>query len=729
MSNQTPKISREEKIAALSKILSDQNRIDFADNVSEEQKASLQQWFIESLVDIIPDSTDERRRNTAARFILDNLPVVLHADIINETPPIAWLDEQTLALQINRGSTKNFTDQLNDALNKATNEQPQKDGEIIVAETDSARAEKGEKPRKRQLNKSGRALYDPQTEDLPDYARKHSSKDLAYFARMRLGSVNYEGLDTNEFENTTLLSQNKYETILEKGGGRWLWEYLHNYLISDEALAKKDPVRWFRDICVICGCSTTTLGKLTEYSQQVWSGKQNTPDRYSKTVLKALREALSIYNTRPIRSGHGRNTGNGMGYTIPEGSLFGLPVVVQEIDGKKTTIIDAQVIEDILKKLFVEHIATPDGTVQKIYHYGQLFEPAHTLQQIKQISDSWRQGKLTRAEVMAANPIKGDSKMRHILRYYLYLNNSLEYSQINVFLNEESFTNIAALCTTLEQLNKDKWHIEKEVFAAQIESLRWLPANKTSLFHTGKKRPTDTAWEFAKHHHNGEVGNLLATYRTARGYVRNELAKRLSISKNNIQQHEDGERSGNTTINRALSEESTKSGKLTGNKRMITVNGVKQLENMWLLPTEPNDSNRIRPDVLQYLQNKQFETDIPNPAEHWMNSLEVLNNLEKTKVTRKLIKSLRKPHENPLLPIIQEAVAPYEKEPLPLINLGDQEYLVKRSENGEIFFQTSDLERLCSWFLEHQKQAKGHMWQRKLTQAHLTPSQSGQYRT
>ena len=731
MSEQSPTLSREEKIAVVSKVLSDQDQIHFADDVPEGGKDSLRQWFIESLVDIMPDEQTARRRDPAARFIFGKLPVVLHTNGNNDVKPIVWLDEQTLALQVNQYSKDNFETQLNSAHDAASDEQLKNDGEDIVAETDSAPTPKDEEAKSRQRNTSERLRYNPQAKDLPNYSKKHTLGDLGYYARMRLGSTDYDGLDTKEFENSKNISRNTYEKILEKGGGRWLWEYLHHYLLSDEALASKSPSRWFRDMCVMCGISTNTLKELTEnHSQQYWHQKHNTQNPYSKVEFDALRMALSIHLKKPVRAGYGLNTGAGIGYYIPAGSAFGLPVITQEVDEKVKTIVEPDAVEGVLRKLFVERKVGYDGKEIYIDHYHPPFDPAHTLRQIKQTSDAWREGKLTRDEVIAAKPIKSGSKLHQILKYvglsYFYPENSHEYSRLTYSLNTELSNDISSLCTTLDKLNEDKWHISKEEFAAIIESLCWLPASQSSLFHTDEKRSPDKVWEFTMQHHNGKVGKLLATYRELCGYTVEDLANRIHTSRQNITQYESGIREEIATINRALSKETKSHGILTGKQRMITIDGAKQIENLWLLPTEPNDPYKIRADVVEYLEERKFKEPIPPPSSHWVGVMDALaevagvdyeaeywNRRESTRDS--WVQKINRA-ENPIYQHVQssiiEALAPYEGEPLPLIELGGQEYLVKRGEHGEVLFQNSDIERLRPWLLE-QAQASSASHERR----------------
>jgi transcriptional regulator with XRE-family HTH domain len=562
-----------------------------------------------------------------------------------------------------------------------------------------------------------------------------------------------------EFEDASRRERKAAFAWMQKTGARWqqaevdeepspihtethqarrrLWQDRLDYLLSDEALQSKNPARWFRDICVVCGVSTPMLAEHTgEGDTAIWSKRHNTSTPYRRPELDALRVALSIHLSTPIKAGYGRNTGRGIGYYIPTGSAFGLPVITDKVDGKEK--VDPDAVEDVLKKLFVERIVGDDEKEVLINHYRPTLEPTHTLRQLKQLSDAWRQGKLTREEVIAASPIKGNSKLKQIVQYYgisyLYSAVSTEYKQLLNALHQVDL-NITSLCATLGELNKDKWHIPKPEFDEIMKSLSWLPASEIHLFKTDDKHSASEAWEFAKLHHDGTIGGFLNTYRDAHGDSQQELADRLGIEREVVSQYARGVVRKQTAINRALSiyhkNEKDENGNITHRKdesRMITVDGVEQLENMWQLPTDPSDPNKIRADVVTYLEHwksllkEEKSPNIPNPEIHWVNVMDVLDDFADTPATAHLdmadfrkypvlgqwTESLRNPQEHPVLGAVQEALAPYAGEPLPLIKLGDQEYLVKHTEHGEVMFQQSDLERLRPWLCEQVEHATTH---------------------
>lgn len=319
--------------------------------------------------------------------------------------------------------------------------------------------------------------------------------------------------------------------------------------------------------------------------------------------------------------------------------------------------------------------------------------------------------------------MQGDSKLHRLILDYgmssLYEVGSPEYHALSGVFKITHGTGIKSLCETLRHLNQQHWHMAGEEMEQTIEALRWLPASEFNLFYDEAPRDYSKAWEFAKLHHDGSIGNLLRIYREVCGATSESFAERAGMTKEGFNQYERGGRSFVAKRTRALSCDSKnplrplflEDDEAEGN-----------IENLWQLPTEPGDPNKIRADVVMFIESfDQGKKPVP-PESRW---LSIADALEQLGIAAFEVEYFRDKEVNAskdqggwvqritgydgleymqgnkafacVKAELDKALEPYEGEKLPLIELGGQEYLVKRDKEGKVLVQERDLERLRPW--------------------------------
>jgi transcriptional regulator with XRE-family HTH domain len=563
---------------------------------------------------------------------------------------------------------------------------------------------------------SGRSEYDFRKASL-SRGIAHTRLDIQRCGLLRLG---IDPADTSEKERLQALQwlraagsrwqdatvrslTSPIDTDLHKGR-RSMWQLEHEWLLSDQALLQKTPMRWFRDMCVLCGVSTTMLQQFLGGMQRHWNQLQN--ESFSRPIehlQRQIRKALSCVVESPVRAGYGANSDKWSGYPVPVGSLFGLPVLAESkaSEGRKLRV-DPRVVEGILKRLFREH-------------YSATWAVSHALRQLRHVSDAYRTGKLSREEVLAAKLLRRDGPLYVALKDYPvkheYKPRSPEYNQTIAVFKEG--TNITAMCDMLRELNKKNWHLPEPEMQLILESLQWLPASSFNLFYNERGVvDRDKAWEYSKVAHNGTLGDLLRKYREACGVSAQQLADRHNTSRQNIEDYERGRRGHAVVLNRALSQGTDIFNRSRGEAAAHT------LENLWQLPMNGDDRSELRPDVVEFIKGFIPGKLPPNPTTGWVSLQDALNTvvdvafgpgkepessshpttvlshgLGLSTVDTELLRTLHRRVDRAL----RDAVSEYEGEKLPVIELGSSEYLLKLVAPGSYAVHQDDLPRLAEW--------------------------------
>lgn len=543
-------------------------------------------------------------------------------------------------------------------------------------------------------NPSGSDDYDVRAKLRETAVKKHTSKQLKRKALARLGlDYDEDPYIPSEIQNW-LLKTGPHWLAPDIDGvtnpidlkKRWLWQEQYDYLQSPEALQTKHPKRWFRDMCVLCGVSTNMLEEwIPKKIQRIWSRMQNENYQYlaidSPGFADNLRQALSLSFTHPVHAGRHE------GYLIPAGSVFGLPVTVTE-DGK--TVVQPEAIERILKSLHKEHYKAPDE-VKKI-------DAAHVFKRLEHISHAYMAGAITQDELLKHRIPKNN--IHKIARRYGGVTDIAYYVRTN--------TNTLPVIASLERRNTQYWHIPPEEFAAHMQAFQRLPASK---FHplTVSLEP-EAAFAFAQRHHNGTIGGFLQQYREACGNTMGELAERIGVTIEVINQYEKGERAEAAARTRALSRDQH------NHIKYLNINAKNKLENLWRLPV--NKKGNIRAEVVEFLNHFDEHRNL-NPQQHWKSLADCIDELANIPahvycdmgedrdypILGKNTAGLKKERPGSLLAkietIIADALAAQPDEPYPLIALPNgTEILVKYGNKGEPLFLDSELPLWRDWLLQ-----------------------------
>jgi len=597
---QTTQLTPAQKKAALTAFLQKDDRICFADMVDNSQQVALKERLIEILLNDEP--LCGKALHSGAHFILypgETLPIY--------TPALypEWEGAIVVPVAI-EGSDAAAT------IKKEINAAIERQG-ILVAERDPSMplsAKGGDATNHGLIFGMGvdvqssinidrtmrRPAYDPRAETLPE-GMAHTNGHLRKNGKARIG---------------------------EDAGGRWLWELDHDYVLSDEALAKK-PARWFRDICVICGVSTAMLEILMGTHRGTWAGIQN---EFHKNPSDNILKALNCMLTQPVtvNAKYVRQE-----YMLPAGSLFGLKTVERQADdGSTETIVDPAELHRISKALFGRSYTPPPPAA--------IVNPEHILKQLTHLSKAYMQGAISADELRALHiPAL---PLRTILAEYgfnaKYRAGSKEYHAVQKFCNaKDKANNIIPIIETLKAINTKYFHIDDVRFEQYMRALQRLPKGELPVM---TELSPEEAFLFAKCHHDDTLSGFLRIYSKAMGKKAVDIA---------------------------------------GFAKMTMAPHALALANPWQLPYTGTRGN-IQPHVVKYVGRFRQDHYQPPPESHWFTAQEALEQFAGEDARESS-------HAEKLLEGLNQAIAvelkKYPGEPYPLITLpdGKTEVLVKNT--------------------------------------------------
>lgn len=688
-------VSREQKYAALESVIEMRNLLEFPEGTPPSEQARLKAWFISELTNELGEKTD-RRANKISSWLLGGMPVMLHPGAPAPSPLRTELrDTQPTRLHLYEKDETPI--QLFGVLVQQAGivEYSRAKG-VTGTETDGSLPHQ-EKIRKPLRSDGIRTLYDPQAESLDTRSgpRKHDIYDLTVYGKMRIAPRSLD-MDTSAFETTRNIDQNTYENILSKPGQRWLWEHLHSYLLSEDALSSKTPARWFRDMCVLCGVSTVKLQDLTGIHQTTWSAIQNEQQIFTShapITARHIHTALSHYLEKNTAAGPS------MKHHLPAGSLFGLPVTTfTGPDNIAQTVTDPQALARIETFLFKGR--TTGAQEIKVHH---------ELKQLQRIAQAYRAGALSEEEILEHNVPR--AVLHKIVGQYgitkLYNFQSPEYGSVANFIRGRS-NNCADLCNLLAYHNKQQWHIPEPEFNDLMQAITWLPSTPGQLCSNGQRHKAEDSWEFARNHHNGTLPDLLIKMHYATDISQASVAAEIGLTRESISQYARGENSERSTTARALSKT------LKGEWR-YKLNG--ELENMWLFPLDAR--RHIRPDVVEHINNFKQHPRPASPQSHWKSLADAVDHLADSAKTLhldmaeyrdypmlgKFTSAVKAQNTHPLLAEVQASLdkrlenAPAISPFLLFVLPNGSEILTKRNANGECLVLDTDQPKLQEWLL------------------------------
>lgn len=639
----------------------------FPDDVSRESRERLTARFAESLV----ESLDRKhtRRNPASEWMLGNSFAMLHrgrreldAPLFTQqphNPPILHIYPEM--------DDDDAAGQLESAYAQARAHEPLGSNKRKIVALESDYDEEPPQP----VQRPKRARYDHHAETLPSAPKAHTYADTYNFGKMRNNIAHaQQGAEEQQsfskgFEENTAITQDMYEKILEKPASGWLWQKIHAYLLDPNTIAKKTPVRWFRDMCVLCGISTPVFRKLSGQSRMhLWEDmttSDGTPN-YQRWH-HFLREALAIVNDKPLQCGRLNNPNEH--YTIPTGAVFGLPVIQQ--DGKD--IVDCEAIEDILKLLFVNHYRPPDNEMLM-----------QALRHTRQVADAFEQGAITFTEL----------KAHDIPMCYFIQQHKMGLTFKNASLSK-ALRHYPKLVGFIIDINDEILKMPEQELGSYVKafSILALQLQTTAI----KPLEEAEALALAKLHHDGTVSGFLKLYRRLRGITMLDIASKHGMTRQNVDRYEKSTIARDTVVQRAL---------------LQIGNGY---QNMWELPVD--SEQRIRTDVLEYLTHFEEQSRRVPVESHWMNVSELGMPGDMPAHGAHAMHVLRE-RQTPLTAALTELLAQHKNihpnDPFPVISLpGGGEVLVKAGEYGEPQLLRSQLEQWRKWaaYIENEKGTAG----------------------
>lgn len=650
------KVSQDKKYAAVAELIESQGLLAFPEKTDTPTREKMTRWFITDLVAML-DENREKRSNPATEWLRSDFQLILHPRKPALYTPVEQAEDEPTRIHMVYDAQANAATQLSPLLEKARRIEPKDSKEVYVAESTSADLVE-ESPGKIKIVSSGaRSLYNPEAQSLPwQYAKKHSRSDLRTYGAMRRESA--------------------------EGGGMWLWQRLHAYLLDEETLKTKEPARWFRDMCVVCGISTLKLESLAGHTQKFWTQVQNDSELTARSPARraAIRRVLSLQNTIPPTHK----------YDMPEGSIFGLPLVSTNNPAyPEQKEVSPEALDRIEKLLF---------------HTNAVFKPVDALHNLCHISEAHRAGAISKQELLESNVLK--ATLHKILKQYpIYAqSNRKETNAVNNFISNTNI-DLTPVVGRLRHINDSYLKIPAKEFDAIIDALRWFPTSDINMCRLGET-DRQQAWEYAKIHHTHGMGDLLATYRFALGKSRVELAQRAGVLPESIKQYE--------VINEMESiARRAQSLYQNGTPRLLP-NG--QPENLWQLPTDAD--HKLLPDVLHTLTHYQSQPRPRPPAKHWNTLIDVIDSMAGTPATQsfdmaqyraypimgKHTEAFKQSQEHPILAKAEEVIwAEIEKHPgipfhsIPLPTGGSM--LVKHDARGQISIWDNDQAKLKAWLL------------------------------
>lgn len=387
----------------------------------------------------------------------------------------------------------------------------------------------------------------------------------------------------------------------------------------------------------------------------------------------------------------------GFGYNLPAGALLGLPICESENPTSRTIEVSRFHVARVLKLSFNDR-------------YVRRTSAKQILMRLKCVSDAYFEGRLTREETLAANPIVRGSQLHVLLREASANCPELREPREHCNAIWDGARDLQALNKIMTTLNEQHWKLDIKPI---LEAIEWLPSGAEGFLRKGGPINRSKAWEYAKRHHDGSVRSLLKAHRTACRLTLDTLAKLLGFARDLISAYERGERRNPWLLARALSEDHK-----TPTKPLLRQDG--SLENMWQLPTEPASpgspvSEVIRRDVAIFLREFKEGTRPPDPKSGWLDLWSALEESGAIDLEADFMDGRESSRENwfsaehPNASQIRseflkkhaairdalEEISPSES--LPLIELGGHCYLLKQISVGTFQIHQSDLMRMRMW--------------------------------